>query len=93
MAPYTYRSRRLFCRTSRISSTSGNIARPTPISLVRSGARDHQVRIKSNDSEYALYTVSDDRQEDWQNPENVVRMGPGGENCSRASRHNRHGEA
>lgn len=32
----------------------------------------HQVRIKRNDNEYALYTVSDTRQE---NPDNIVRMG------------------
>ena len=32
----------------------------------------HQVRIKRNDDEYGLYTVSEVRQE---NPDNIVRMG------------------
>lgn len=35
----------------------------------------HQVRIKRNDDEYGLYTVSEVRQE---NPDNIVRMGKGG---------------
>ena len=35
----------------------------------------HQVRIKRNDDEYGLYTVSEVRQE---NPSNIVRMGKGG---------------
>ena len=35
----------------------------------------HQVRIKRNDDEYGLYTVSEVRQE---NPANIVRMGKGG---------------
>ncbi len=35
----------------------------------------HQVRIKRNDDEYGLYTVSEVRQE---NPNNIVRMGKGG---------------
>src|SRR5262245_22740679 len=35
----------------------------------------HQVRIKRNDSEYALYTVSEVRSE---GPVNIVRMGQGG---------------
>jgi hypothetical protein len=35
----------------------------------------HQVRIKRNDEEYGLYTVSEVRQE---NPDKIVRMGPGG---------------
>jgi phage replication-related protein YjqB (UPF0714/DUF867 family) len=35
----------------------------------------HQVRIKRNNDEYGLYTVSEVRQE---NPDNVVRMGKGG---------------
>ncbi|MDD5322547.1 MAG: poly-gamma-glutamate hydrolase family protein [Methylococcales bacterium] len=35
----------------------------------------HQVRIKRNDNEYGLYTVSEVRQE---NPDNIVRMGKGG---------------
>lgn len=35
----------------------------------------HQVRIKRNDDEYGLYTVSEVRQE---NPDNIVRMGEGG---------------
>jgi hypothetical protein len=32
----------------------------------------HQVRIKRNDSEYGLYTVSQVRQE---RPDNIIRMG------------------
>jgi phage replication-related protein YjqB (UPF0714/DUF867 family) len=35
----------------------------------------HQVRIKRNDGEYGLYTVSEVRQE---NPDKIVRMGKGG---------------
>ena len=35
----------------------------------------HQVRIKRNDDEYGLYTVSEVRPE---NPDNIVRMGKGG---------------
>ncbi len=35
----------------------------------------HQVRIKRNDDEYGLYTVSDVRPE---NPDNIIRMGKGG---------------
>lgn len=35
----------------------------------------HQVRIKRNNDEYGLYTVSEVRQED---PDNIVRMGEGG---------------
>ncbi len=35
----------------------------------------HQVRIKRNNDEYGLYTVSEVRQED---PDKIVRMGPGG---------------
>jgi hypothetical protein len=35
----------------------------------------HQVRIKRNDDEYGLYTVSEVRQE---NPDKIVRMGKGG---------------
>lgn len=35
----------------------------------------HQVRIKRNDEEYGLYTVSEVRQE---SPDNIVRMGEGG---------------
>ena len=35
----------------------------------------HQVRIKRNDDEYGLYTVSEVRQE---NQENIIRMGKGG---------------
>jgi phage replication-related protein YjqB (UPF0714/DUF867 family) len=38
-------------------------------------ALGHQVRIKRNDSEYGLYTVSQVRQE---NPDNIVRMGATG---------------
>ena len=38
-------------------------------------ALGHQVRIKRNDDEYGLYTVSEVRQE---NPDNIVRMGKGG---------------
>jgi phage replication-related protein YjqB (UPF0714/DUF867 family) len=38
-------------------------------------ARRQQVRIKRNDDEYGLYTVSEVRPE---NPENIVRMGKGG---------------
>jgi phage replication-related protein YjqB (UPF0714/DUF867 family) len=38
-------------------------------------ARWHQVRIKRNDDEYGLYTVSELRQE---NPDNIVRIGKGG---------------
>jgi len=38
-------------------------------------ALGHQVRIKRNDSEYGLYTVSEVRQE---SPDNIVRMGEGG---------------
>jgi phage replication-related protein YjqB (UPF0714/DUF867 family) len=37
--------------------------------------RGHQVRIKRNDSEYGLYTVSQVRQE---SPDNIVRMGSTG---------------
>jgi phage replication-related protein YjqB (UPF0714/DUF867 family) len=37
--------------------------------------RGHQVRIKRNDSEYGLYTVSQIRQE---SPDNIVRMGSTG---------------
>jgi phage replication-related protein YjqB (UPF0714/DUF867 family) len=37
--------------------------------------RGHQVRIKRNDEEYGLYTVSEGREE---NPDNVVRMGRDG---------------
>ncbi len=37
--------------------------------------RSHQVRIKRNDDEYGLYTVSEVRPE---NPENIVRMGKDG---------------
>lgn len=37
----------------------------------------HQVRIKRNDQEYGLYTVSEVRQE---NPDNIVRMGKGARN-------------
>src|SRR5262245_25254368 len=40
-------------------------------------ALGHQLRIKRNASEYALYTVSQVRQE---TPDNVVRMGGGGRN-------------
>src|SRR5215831_11566737 len=35
----------------------------------------HQVRIKRNDSEYALYTISQVRQE---RPDNIIRMGSTG---------------
>jgi phage baseplate assembly protein W/phage replication-related protein YjqB (UPF0714/DUF867 family) len=38
-------------------------------------ALGHQVRIKRNDDEYGLYTVSEVRQE---NPDNIVRMGKRG---------------
>ena len=38
-------------------------------------ALGHQVRIKRNDDEYGLYTVSEVRPE---NPDNIVRMGKGG---------------
>jgi len=38
-------------------------------------APKHQIRIKRNDSEYGLYTVSDVRPE---SPDNIVRMGPTG---------------
>jgi phage replication-related protein YjqB (UPF0714/DUF867 family) len=38
-------------------------------------ALGHQVRIKRNDDEHGLYTVSEVRQE---NPDNIVRMGKGG---------------
>jgi phage replication-related protein YjqB (UPF0714/DUF867 family) len=38
-------------------------------------ALGHQVRIKRNDDEYGLYTVSEVRQE---NPDNIVRMGQAG---------------
>jgi phage baseplate assembly protein W/phage replication-related protein YjqB (UPF0714/DUF867 family) len=38
-------------------------------------ARGHQVRIKRNDEEYGLYTVSEVRPE---NPDKIVRMGKGG---------------
>jgi len=38
-------------------------------------ALGHQVRIKRNDSEYGLYTVSEVRQE---NPDDIVRMGGAG---------------
>ena len=37
--------------------------------------RGHQVRIKRNDSEYALYTISQVRQE---RPDNIIRMGSTG---------------
>jgi hypothetical protein len=47
-----------------------------PEKLATAGrALRHQVRIKRNDDEYGLYTVSDVRQE---NPDNIVRMGKGG---------------
>src|SRR4030095_11982649 len=38
-------------------------------------ALGHQVRIKRNNDEYGLYTVSEVRPE---NPDNIVRMGKGG---------------
>src|SRR5215470_5391409 len=40
-------------------------------------ALGHQLRIKRNDSQYALYTVSQVRQE---KPDNIVRMGDSGRN-------------
>jgi hypothetical protein len=40
-------------------------------------ALGHQLRIKRNDSQYALYTVSQVRQE---TPDNIVRMGDSGRN-------------
>jgi hypothetical protein len=49
-----------------------------PEKLARVGrALGHQLRIKRNDSQYALYTVSQVRQE---TPDNIVRMGDGGRN-------------
>src|SRR5262249_38169793 len=47
-----------------------------PVKLATVGReRGHQVRIKRNDSEYGLYTVSQVRQE---RPDNIVRMGSAG---------------
>jgi len=47
-----------------------------PVKLATVGReRGHQVRIKRNDSEYGLYTVSQVRQE---SPDNIVRMGSTG---------------
>jgi phage replication-related protein YjqB (UPF0714/DUF867 family) len=47
-----------------------------PEKLATAGrALGHQVRIKRNDDEYGLYTVSEVRQE---NPDNIVRIGKGG---------------
>src|SRR3989441_5943727 len=47
-----------------------------PVKLATVGReRGHQVRIKRNDSEYGLYTVSQIRQE---SPDNIVRMGSTG---------------
>jgi hypothetical protein len=47
-----------------------------PVKLATVGReRGHQVRIKRNDSEYGLYTVSQIRQE---GPDNIVRMGSTG---------------
>src|ERR1700756_972453 len=40
-------------------------------------ALGHQLRIKRNDSQYAIYTVSQVRQE---TPDNIVRMGVSGRN-------------
>src|SRR5215831_12559540 len=40
-------------------------------------ALEHQLRIKRNDSQYGLYTVSQVRQE---TPDNIVRMGNSGRN-------------
>src|SRR5207244_12881498 len=47
-----------------------------PVKLATVGReRGHQVRIKRNDSEYGLYTVSQVRQEGM---DNIVRMGSAG---------------
>src|SRR6266508_452514 len=47
-----------------------------PVKLATVGReRGHQVRIKRNDTEYGLYTVSQVRQE---SPDNIVRMGSAG---------------
>jgi Poly-gamma-glutamate hydrolase len=47
-----------------------------PVKLATVGReRGHQVRIKRNDSDYGLYTVSQVRQE---SPDNIVRMGSTG---------------
>src|SRR4029450_13285775 len=47
-----------------------------PVKLATVGReRGHQVRIKRNDSEYGLYTVSQIRQE---SPDSIVRMGSTG---------------
>jgi len=47
-----------------------------PVKLATVGReRGHQVRIKRNDSEYGLYTISQVRQE---RPDNIVRMGSAG---------------
>jgi len=47
-----------------------------PVKLATAGREcGHQVRIKRNDSEYGLYTVSQVRQE---SPDNIVRMGSTG---------------